>query len=472
MAAPSGAAVLAASAARRSASTADGADGAGAAGERDTTGPACPPGAGATAPLLVGIGGQWLDVSRFADVHPGGATILRHLAGQDATSVFRALHAPHVEARLHALPRRGSYAWAASPFDALESELRKDGWYSASYAWYAGRAALVLALVAAALLCARCCAATLVGRVCTGLLLFLCWQQAGFLLHDLKHSQLTHDRTVDGALGTFFGSLCFGMSSEHWRREHFLHHVYTNAFVAPARNSNVFLALDDQMYQQIWAQHEALLPFLPARVRRCLVPVQHLLWIPVCALVGRVNLMVSSLAGEREPTQWLAFGGHVLWNVWFLKYVAAHCPNGWFDALGVYYVGAMAQGILHLQLLVNHYAQPWHERSEAWALAAKHGWHVRQLLVTVNVASPPWLDWFFGGLNLHIEHHCFPRMPRHRLRALQVRLQQLCVTHGLSPLYQQRSFADLVALTLRRFRDVAVASAERAPCSTPETGVN
>ena len=33
-------------------------------------------------------------------------------------------------------------------------------------------------------------------------------------------------------------------------------------------------------------------------------------------------------------------------------------------------------------------------------------------------SCPPWMDWFHGGLQFQIEHHIFPRAPRHRLRAI------------------------------------------------------
>ena len=36
---------------------------------------------------------------------------------------------------------------------------------------------------------------------------------------------------------------------------------------------------------------------------------------------------------------------------------------------------------------------------------------------TLNVDCPTWMDWFHGGLQFQSEHHLFPKIPRHNLRA-------------------------------------------------------
>ena len=40
-----------------------------------------------------------------------------------------------------------------------------------------------------------------------------------------------------------------------------------------------------------------------------------------------------------------------------------------------------------------------------------------QVLTARNVRAHPVVDWCYGGLNYQIEHHLFPALPRHRLRA-------------------------------------------------------
>ncbi len=48
------------------------------------------------------------------------------------------------------------------------------------------------------------------------------------------------------------------------------------------------------------------------------------------------------------------------------------------------------------------------------------GWE-QQLETTRNLAVPPWLSWFFVGLDFQVEHHLFPRIPHQNLaRASEV----------------------------------------------------
>lgn len=41
------------------------------------------------------------------------------------------------------------------------------------------------------------------------------------------------------------------------------------------------------------------------------------------------------------------------------------------------------------------------------------------------------MDWFHGGLQFQIEHHLFPRLPRHNLRKVQAMVEPLCIELGL-----------------------------------------
>ena len=49
----------------------------------------------------------------------------------------------------------------------------------------------------------------------------------------------------------------------------------------------------------------------------------------------------------------------------------------------------------------------------------------------MNWTCPAWLDWFHGGLQFQIEHHLFPRMPRHNLRAASHLVKPACLRLGL-----------------------------------------
>ena len=41
------------------------------------------------------------------------------------------------------------------------------------------------------------------------------------------------------------------------------------------------------------------------------------------------------------------------------------------------------------------------------------------------------MDWWYGGLQYQIEHHLFPRAPRHNLRKIVNRVRPFCKKHGV-----------------------------------------
>jgi len=56
------------------------------------------------------------------------------------------------------------------------------------------------------------------------------------------------------------------------------------------------------------------------------------------------------------------------------------------------------------------------------------------------------MNWFSGGLNLQIEHHLFPTMPRHNLLKVRPHVQQFCKENGL--LYQSKPFSECMKTIL------------------------
>ncbi|KAF0919007.1 hypothetical protein E2562_027643 [Oryza meyeriana var. granulata] len=73
---------------------------------------------------------------------------------------------------------------------------------------------------------------------------------------------------------------------------------------------------------------------------------------------------------------------------------------------------------------------------------------------TLDVACPPWMDWFHGGLQFQVERHLFPRLPRCHLLAVAPLVRALCAKHGLP--YQRCGFWEANVHTLRTLRDAAV----------------
>lgn len=56
------------------------------------------------------------------------------------------------------------------------------------------------------------------------------------------------------------------------------------------------------------------------------------------------------------------------------------------------------------------------------------------------------MNWFSGGLNLQIEHHLFPTMPRHNLLKVRPLVQQFAKEHGLE--YKSKPFMECMEAIL------------------------
>jgi delta8-fatty-acid desaturase len=77
-----------------------------------------------------------------------------------------------------------------------------------------------------------------------------------------------------------------------------------------------------------------------------------------------------------------------------------------------------------LQIVLSHFAQSTED------LGPYESFAHRQLRTTMDVDCPEWLDFFHGGLHMQISHHLFPRIPRHRLREVSVRVRAFAARHA------------------------------------------
>ena len=59
------------------------------------------------------------------------------------------------------------------------------------------------------------------------------------------------------------------------------------------------------------------------------------------------------------------------------------------------------------------------------------GWVRLQLEATLNVPPSRFNDWFTGHLNMQIEHHLLPTMPRHHYRKVRPLVRALCAKHRI-----------------------------------------
>ena len=190
-------------------------------------------------PLLVGIRGSWYDITNFVLRHPGGDVLLEFV-GRDATAPFVAYHAESV---LKAWKPVGFYEFDADAPNGdsfagahlkLADAFEEAGFFRTSKRFIASRFGMAAGFLLAALYSVRRYREELswVTIVCGAMCLAGFWQQSGFLMHDLMHNHLFHDRKLDQRVGWFFGCVCFGVSARWWRDEHTEHHLFVNTVIS------------------------------------------------------------------------------------------------------------------------------------------------------------------------------------------------------------------------------------------------
>ena len=395
------------------------------------------------------------DVTKMVDSHPGGADPLLLVAGGDATDAFTNYHPSYVRKRLTSYCIGELEPCDRTPIPAFLQEYRdlhetfeKEGLYNINQ-WYFARlyiwCALLWLLAVALTLLGDSVTTRLAGSATLGLFI----QQTLFLGHDAGHNDITHRLSTDRWYGLLFGPLLTGISMVWWKHDHNMHHFATNSIQHDCHMRTMpVLAADMGMFQ--WHLQSRRAGQALQVVSKWLVSHQDWTFFPIMFVLGRINLHVKGhvyvfgqlCRGLKEQGHAFVLGyygrdclldflGCFLYFVWFGSLVAS-LPTASERFFYVSLTHAVA-GIIHLQICVNHYPMPmFHGTHQGLPPSdVRQTWPAMHVEGTVNVDCPTWMDWFHGGLHLQIEHHLWPRIPRHNLRAIQPRTMLLCEKHGI-----------------------------------------
>jgi len=133
------------------------------------------------------------------------------------------------------------------------------------------------------------------------------------------------------------------------------------------------------------------------------------------------------LSKEHTPHKKLELATLVFFAGWYGTMLYT-CLGSWQERLGYLLLSHVMAGItLHVQITISHFAeevyhgQAYNDDSDEWFRM--------QCKTTLNVKCPTYMDWFHGGLHMQIEHHLYPRLPRHNLRECQKLVRAHCKKH-------------------------------------------
>jgi fatty acid desaturase len=181
---------------------------------------------------------------------------------------------------------------------------------------------------------------------------------------------------------------------------------------------------------------------------------QALLFFPMLTLEA-LNLRVSSVQAVLRPGIRRRGTEGVLLLVHAVLYIGLLAATmSWAQALVFFIVHQALFGIyLGSSFAPSHKGMP--------ALSAEEAADplLRQVLVSRNIRGGRGLDYAMGGLNLQIEHHLFPSMPRPNLRRAQPILVAHCGSRGIS--YAETSLVASYGLALGHLHDVGAPLRER-----------
>lgn len=397
--------------------------------------------------------GKVLDASKWMTSHPGGEQTILRFAGMDATDELRAFHDDWVlEARVPGLvigtvEDAPEATELVRDFRELGEEFERMGYFHVSPWFYVKKVAFVLGIFAVALgLLFK--TDSFAAHMASAVVLGIFWQQFAFVGHDCGHmSARTHARDhIDvpklGALVTFFN----GISVAWWKATHNVHHAVPNTVDCDPDIAHLpVFAVDKLMFGSLFNKYHGRVMEFDWPARNIFVPFQHLWYYPIMC-VARFNLYIQSMLfllskndghGGRTRLDVAAFIGFFTW----LSLLVSSIPT-WGERVAYVLLSHAVAGLLNVQITLSHFSRPIFDSPANLEGKDRYGgdFFTRNVVSSLDVACPPVLDWFHGGLQFQTLHHCYPRLGREHLRKTMPLIASLCKKHGLP--YTSKSFLE------------------------------
>ncbi|KAM9148934.1 acyl-CoA (8-3)-desaturase-like [Pangshura tecta] len=367
---------------------------------------------------------QWLvidrkvyDIGQFYQRHPGGAQIISHYAGQDATDAFTAFHANKALVRKYMSslligelaqdqismePSKNKLL--VEDFHELHATIKRMGLLNPNGLFFFLIFLQILLLEAASWITLWYFGTSLLPFLISAVLLTTSLTQAGYLQHDLGHLSVFSKRKWNQVAHMFVIGQLMGMSASWWKLMHFQHHAKPNC---------IYKDPDLSMHPTLFTLGKVLSVELGMKKKK-FMPYNH------------QHKYFFDLA-------WMLS--------FYIRFFLTYEP-----LLGV-------KSLLGFYLLLRVLESIWF----VWVLFMSHvpmnidydknlDWFSTQLQATCNVDQSLFNDWFTGHQNFQIEHHLFPTMPPYNYWKVAPLVKSLCAKHSIEyhckPLLT--AFADVV----------------------------
>lgn len=259
--------------------------------------------------------------------------------------------------------------------------------------------------------------------------------QIAFFSHDAAHLQIARGRKAVAALCLVHGNLLNALGYGWWTEKHNAHHAHPNDLEHdPDVAVGAFVWDSDQVTERrgfaAWmTRHQAGMFF------------------PILTLEA-FNLRISSVRSVLSPGVRFRKTEASLLLAHFVLYGALLVTTlTWAQTLVFLVVHQALFGVyLGCSFAPSHKGMPTLTPEQADDPL------LRQVLVSRNVRGGRFVRVLLGGLNLQIEHHLFPSMPRPSLPRAQVLIRQHCRDRGIP--YAEASLLGAYAMGLQHMHRV------------------
>lgn len=362
--------------------------------------------------VKVAVKGVVYNVDGFMQKHPGGDKVLSAYDDMDATDVFVEFHGENTHNRIRTLPVVDVYTKETSAFTKAVRKVREDfvdeGMFQADPLYYAQKL-LEIAIILSVATTFMILGWWHVGAFFVGLF----FQQSGWLAHDFAHNQVT--RKYRFLFTVLVANLYQGFSGTWWIRKHMLHHAKPNAIHEETGEA----VEEDFDTAPLLYWTGRMIPSNMGWFRRAIISMQgYYLWLvlPLSKFVWDFDSLKIAIMFKT----WTELVGIIVHYALCYLHASLFVDNPiWFMIVSRLWGGFLISWVF----IQSHNGMTYYDRPA-------HGYYESQIMSTRNMDLGKFSTWFTGGLNYQIEHHFFPRMPRHNLPLVANRVREVCETHG------------------------------------------
>ena len=240
--------------------------------------------------------------------------------------------------------------------------------------------------------------------------------QLGFIGHDAGHRQIFESRRANRLLGLGIGNALIGMSYGWWVPKHNAHHAHPNEPGVDPDIGGGLPSASTRPAEPVAVKQRRLAAWMERRQAELFFPLMLLrstgLYVSGFQDVVRRrrerSVVAEGLLLVAHAALYLTVVFWVLSPLKAIAFIAVH------QAAFSLYLGC--------SFAPNHKGMRLLDHADATDMSFAE----RQVVTARNLSGGRLIGFLFGGLNLQIEHHLFPTMPRPNLARAQAMVRAFC----------------------------------------------